>query len=282
MSQRFTEEFNGSLAVSHSKRDGSSFHWTDQLNLISPLHMADRERDKVGLNLDWSPSERLSLQAQLAQTKDDYDPNGLRANATSNGAILLGTGVKDGRANLFTLDGAFTLNDDWKLTAWYSMDETKAKQYMYQATTAVTFARADPIRKANLKDMGESFGFGMKGKAMANLDIGADVQWTRSEAQYQQSNVKDAGATLNEVLPNIVNKSLRLAINGVYQLDKARSLRIDLIHDRFETNDWTWMQWNSTTTAKIPFAYNGDGTTFTASNNQSANFLSVRYIYKFQ
>ena len=183
VSQRFTEEFNGSLAVSHSKRDGSSFHWTDQLNLISPLHMADRERDKVGLNLDWSPSERLSLQAQLAQTKDDYDPNGLRANATSNGAILLGTGVKDGRANLFTLDGAFTLNDDWKLTAWYSMDETKVKQYMYQATTAVTFARADPIRKANLKDMGESFGFGMKGKAMANLDIGADVQWTRSEAQ---------------------------------------------------------------------------------------------------
>lgn len=272
-----SDEFNGSLAFSHSKRDGSRLLWADQQNLINPLHMANRDRDKVGLKLDWSPTQSTSVQAQYAHTKDDYGTNGLNGDyVAANGAKLLGTGVRDGSADLFSLDASFAITPKWQLNAWYSRDDTKAKQYAFQNNFGI-----DPIRKTNLRDIGDSIGIGVKGQATSKLAVGADVQWNRSESQYDQTNPTNQ-ASLVEGLPSITNKTLRLALNGTYQIDKKGKLRVDLIHDRWETNDWTWMMWNNAQTALLPYySYGVDGTTVTGKNNQSSNSLAVRYIYSF-
>lgn len=57
--------------------------------------------------------------------------------------------------------------------------------------------------------------------------IGADVQRDKSVGRYRQAN-------LLEDLPDTMNKTLRLALNGTYQLDKKSRLRLDLIQDRQE------------------------------------------------
>lgn len=271
------DELNGSLALAHSKRDGSNFKWTDQMNLINPLHMANRDRDKVGLKMDWSPSEIVSVQAQIDHAKDDYGRNGLWGDYTApNGNTLLGTGIRDGSAKLFSLDASFKLSDSWQLTAWYSRDESKATQYAYQANNGT-----NPQRRADLADIGDSIGIGVKGKASANLMIGADLLWNKSVGQYRQSNILNA-ANIDENLPDITNKTLRLALNGIYQLDKNSSVRLDLIHDRWDTNDWTWTMWNNAQTALVPFAYGTiDGTSVSGIRKQSANSVAVRYKYEF-
>lgn len=273
-----TDDLNGSLAYSHSKRDGSGFLWADQQNLISPLHMADRDRDKVGVKFDWSPRESVSIQAQYAHTMDDYGTNGLNGDfVAANGNVLYGTGIRDGSAQLFSLDASFALNDKWQLNAWYSRDDTKAKQYAFQNNFGV-----DPIRKTDLRDVGDTLGVGVKGNVSGKLEVGADLQWTRTESQYDQTNSNDQ-TNLVEGLPTITNKALRLALNGTYDLDKKSKVRVDLIHERWHTNDWTWMMWNSTATALLPYySYGVDGTTVTAKNKQTSNIIGVRYIYNFQ
>lgn len=275
------DELNGSLTYAHSKRDGGNFRWTNKMNLINPLHMADRDRDKVGVKLDWSPLESLSLQAQFSEAKDDYGDNGLNANYTApNGRTLGGTGITDGSAKLFSLDADFKLNESWQLTAWYSYDQSKAKQYAFQAAFGPT-----PLRKSNLEDTGESLGIGVKGKATADITLGADLEWNRSVGKYNQSNVKStftvAPDTFQEDLPNITNKTIRLALNAAYQLDKKSSVLLDFVYDKWDTNDWTWKMWNNSRTALVPLAYMTDGTTASVDNKQSASFVAVRYKYSF-
>lgn len=274
--KNFTEEFNAALVLTHSKRDGLRFRWADQQNLISPLHMADRERDKLGAKVDWSPLESVSVQAQYSRTRDDYGTNGLNGDRVSNGYVLSGTGIKDGGAQLFSIDGAFTLSKNWQLTAWYSRDDAQATQYAFQNNFG-----PQPIRKSDLRDIGESIGLGIKGKATAKLTVGADVQWNRTDSKYRQSNFTNQ-ANLNENLPTITNKAVRLNLNGTYDLDKSSSIRLDAIHDRWSTNDWSWLMWNNAQTALVPLVYNADGTTVVAKSKQSANFVGARYIYRFQ
>lgn len=231
--KNFSETFNGALVLSHGKRDGSHFYWADQQNLISPLHMADRDRDKLGLKMDWSPTEKVSVQAQFARTRDDYGTNGLNGDRSSNGFTLLGTGLRDGGAKLFSLDTMFTLNDDWHLSAWYSRDDTDATQYAFQNNFG-----ADPIRKSHLRDVGDSFGLGVKGQVSGKLMLGADLQWNRTDSKYRQNNSNDQ-ANMIEGLPTLTNKVVRLSLNGTYEVDKKSSVRVDAIHDRWSTNDWT-------------------------------------------
>lgn len=275
--KNLSEELNGSLTLAHSKRNGSQFYSADQQNLVNPLHMADRERDKVGIKMDWSPTNAVSIQAQLDHAKDNYGSNGLNAGTTAaTGQTLDGTGIQDGSAKLFSLDANVKLNDDWNLTAWYSRDETKARQKAYQAAFG-----ADPNRKIDLADIGDTFGIGIKGKATAKLNVGANLEWNKSVGKYQQSNSNNQ-ANLVEELPDITNKTLRLSLNGIYQLDKKSSVRVDLMHDRWETNDWTWMMWNNAQTALVPFAYGTiDGTSVSTGSKQSANSVAVRYQYEF-
>lgn len=276
-SKNILDELSGSLTYAHSRRNGSNFYWADQQNLINPMYMADRDRDKIGLKLDWTPTQSLSFQAQYAEAKDDYGNNGLNADYTAaNGQTLSGTGLTDGRARLFSLDADFKLNDDWQVNAWYSYDQSKATQRAYQATFGT-----DPIRRMNLSDTGESLGIGIKGNATARITLGADLEWNRSVGKYDQSNVKDAGATLSEELPSITNKAIRLALNGTYQLDKKSSVRMDVIYDKWSTNDWSWMMWNNAQTTLVPMAYASDGTSASVSSKQTATFVAVRYVYKF-
>ena len=65
-------------------------------------------------------------------------------------------------------------------------------------------------------------------------------------------------------------------------MDKSTELRFDLVHERWKTNDWTWMFADMTPFRYLGAAAGGDGTTVTANQRQSSNMVSARYIYKFQ
>ncbi|MDX9706539.1 MAG: MtrB/PioB family outer membrane beta-barrel protein, partial [Azospira sp.] len=80
---------------------------------------------------------------------------------------------------------------------------------------------------------------------------------------------------------DIESKLLRLNLFSIYSLSKQSDLRLDFIHERWETNDWTWQFADGS-----PFVYGGnasvDGTTVITKPKQFSNFIGVRYIYKFQ
>lgn len=261
----FDENLNGSIAYLRSDRKGSgtvaATTGDPNESLIAPMHIADRKRDKVRAKLDWDPIDKLSLQFAVEGARDDYD------------ADLWG--LKNGHAWLTSLDASYTFNEDWKVNAWISHEDMASKQDVAPTSAAVQ------ANRVKLGEVTNSFGLGMLGKVGAKLNIGADLEWSRSVTKHDQNlNITTFTANFQPV-PDIENKLIRLKLKGIYALEKSSDIRIDLIHQRWKTDDWTW-----NAAGGVPYCYTSctgvDGTTVFASPNQNATFISARYIYKFQ
>jgi hypothetical protein len=262
-----SEVVNGSLALFHSVREGSNYVSSVSgpsgaaSNLVNPINIADRKRNKVRMGIDWTPMENLTFQFNIDDARDDY-------------AFDNPYGVRNGKARLYGVDANYTLNEKWQVNAWYSFDHTQAKQ-LNSRTLA-----SGQIKDNNLEDTGNSVGFGVRGEATARLTVGADLQWTRNVSKYQQTVNFALPANFVGDLPDIKNRIIRLKFFSQYAIDKNSDVRFDLIHERWKTDDWTWMFADGS-----PFVYGAspnDGTTVTADNKQNSTFVGVRYIYKFQ
>ncbi|MCK9284226.1 MAG: MtrB/PioB family decaheme-associated outer membrane protein [Rhodocyclaceae bacterium] len=275
-----SETANGSLAYLHSKRDASDYVLTNDAeeDAINPMHIADRKRDKWRAVFDWAPAEQWSLQFVVEDATDKY----------SSGSMP--QGLKDGTARLYSLDASYAVNDDWQITGWYSRDENKAKELgsrEHSNVSASTNELARIQKEANLREVGDSFGLGIKGTAWSKVKLGGDFEWTRSVTEHAQSAVASGtgaifpvnnGAT-SSALPDITNRLVRLKLFAEFAVHKHADVRFDLVHERWRTDDWSWQFSNGT-----PFVFGNiaDGTTVTADAKQQSTFVSARYIYKFQ
>lgn len=281
------EGLNGSVAYLHSERDGSTYRSASAnpafANQINPVHVADRTRDKWRVALDWEPLEALSFQFRVDHSEDKYPQDGRPY------------GLRDGSSQLYAVDGSYTFNENWQFSAWYSYDVTKAREVgaRWNQTTGVL----EVIKDAHLKDVGDSFGASLRGRLSGRLDVTAGFDWFRSTSSYPQDLTLVSGtlfpAGVTGPLPDIKNNLTRFKLGGKYALDKTADLRVDFIHERWHTDDWSWSFANGS-----PFTYFSgtitcnpactpgnpnvvDGTTVNGKKTQTADFIGVRYIFKF-
>lgn len=266
-----SDTVNGSLSFSRSDRDGSSYNAvggnaTGPRNFINPMHVSDRIRDKWRMALDWSPIEKFSAQLSVDYANDDYSTKASRP-----------YGLIDGSALIYAVDATYALTDKWSLTAWFSHDDTKATHRI--GDTLVLGATT--TKKTELRERGDSVGFGMRGDVSSRLSLGADYLWSKTVSKYPQELGTGAVATTagGVPLPDIKNRLTRLSLFGNYKLEKTSELRLDYIFERWTTDDFTWQFSNG-----APFTYGTttDGTTVTLDNKQNAHFVGIRYIYRFQ
>ncbi|PKO33812.1 MAG: hypothetical protein CVU34_10595 [Betaproteobacteria bacterium HGW-Betaproteobacteria-7] len=259
-----SETVNGALSFSRSDRDGSAYNSvggdaTNARNYMNPFHISDRVRDKWRISMDWSPTERFSTQVSFDSASDDYSTEANRP-----------YGIVDGSAQIFSIDGNFALNDNWSLNAWYSNDETKAQLWRGATLTAT----AATTYNSDLKERSNNVGLGVRGKVSAKLSVGADYQWSKTRSEYPQ----ETGTGVMNNLPDIRNRLARISLFANYKVQKSSELRFDLIHEQWNTDDWSWQYANGT-----PFTYGGtDRTQVTFDEKQSAYFVAVRYIFRFQ
>lgn len=267
-----SDTLNGSLAYLNSDRRGPGYVPTgnnptsNSADLVNPTHIADRKRDKWRAMLDWSPTERLSFQFAVDQAQDKYGPGNRPY------------GLVDGSADIYTLDVNYTMSDNWQLSGWYSHDNTKARE-----VGALLPISATTTRDSQLREIGDSFGFGLRGRPSAKLQVGANLEWVKSVSQYPQTlngayTATVSGGVSLVPLADIQNKLTLLKLFADYALDKKSNIRVDLIHERWQTDDWTW---SFSTGAPFTYGTTTDGTTVTANPKQTVNFVGARYIYKF-
>lgn len=263
-----SETVNGSAAYLRSDRKGSSYISSargpggTETDLINPINIADRERRKMKMGLDWSPADKLSIQANAALALDIYPQNGREFGLQKGGAKLVG------------LDMNYQINDNWKTTAFYSYDRNVAKQT--NSRTGLSYKDSD------LSDTGDSVGLGLRGFLTGSVNVGADFQWTRNVSKYAQALTSIQTANFSGNLPDIENKAIKLNLFATYLMDKSTELRFDLGYERWQTNDWTWTFADGTPFRYRGAAAGGDGTTVTANQRQASSFVGARYIYKFQ
>ncbi|HRP75496.1 MAG TPA: MtrB/PioB family decaheme-associated outer membrane protein [Rhodocyclaceae bacterium] len=256
LSRSLGETLNGSIAYVRSERDGSSFQFTRRLNgtdgsnLIAPLHLADRDRDTVRLRLDWMPTEPLSLQFLADISHDKYGGREL--------------GPHKRRAHFLSVDASYAISQDWQGHAWVTRDSSRAINRT-RASVANDGTGGTPWQAA-LRQSGDAVGVGVRGRATEKLELGADLQFSRDRSAYSLS-----GPSNPDDLPDVKYSLASLKLSGKYALQRDLALRVDLIHDRWRTNDWLWGAWTY-----------ADGTTVNQDRKQNATFVGVSVQYNWR
>ncbi len=261
---------NGAITFLRSERDGNAYvapHDAEIFDTINPLHIADRTRNKWRLSLDWSPTEVFGMQFNVEASRDNYDHDAERP-----------YGLQDGKASLVSLDARYAISDEWQLTGWVSHDETEANQLAGRWPRNTATPVPDMVKDAELRDTGDSIGIGVRGAIGEKLTLGADLQWTRTTSAYDETT--DPARADNELpLADIENTLTKVSMFARYTVAKDRELRFDLVHERWETDDWSWSFADGS-----PFTYgtSTDGTSVFVEPKQTASFVGVRYIVRFQ
>ncbi|MCB1864235.1 MAG: MtrB/PioB family decaheme-associated outer membrane protein [Chromatiales bacterium] len=274
-----SETINGSIAYLHSKRDGSDYapavHSEGVAGSgINPINIADRDRDKIRGTVNWTPTENLGLQFTAEHSQDDYGPGSNRY------------GLSEGTANFYSVDADFAINADWHVTAWAAYDRTEADQFNGSWDRVTENHELD--RDSTLRDTGTSVGLGIEGKPMGRLKVGANASYTRTKSEYNDTVIPigengdpdtDYNAASGGPLDDVVNKATILNAFAEYSLSKSSLVRVDVIHERWRTNDWSWQFADGS-----PFTYGttNDGTTVLQDPKQSATFVGVRYKHMFE
>jgi MtrB/PioB family decaheme-associated outer membrane protein len=266
LSKSMSETVNGSVRWEYASRDGGSYTLPSNpvadpfQQTINPMNISDRTRNKWRALVDWSPVDRLALQFAYSDAKDNYGgPNSY--------------GLQEGKAQNYTVDGSFQLSSAWQFHAWYSYDVSRANETTQQ-TVAVT-------KYNDLKETDNSYGAGIRGRLFDKLKIGANVEQFKTRNKYDQD---IAGATLPATqvrTPEVTNRLTRIKFNADYPVQKNAEVRFNVIHEKWKTNDWTWMMFPVTGPEPWPYGTATDGTTVISDSKQDSTFVGVRYVYKF-
>ncbi|MDH4094341.1 MAG: MtrB/PioB family decaheme-associated outer membrane protein [Betaproteobacteria bacterium] len=271
-----SETLSGAVSAIVSQRRGSD--WLPNLNnggtattgdLIAPLHLIDRDRNTMRLTMNWMPTEPLSVGFRLDYSDDDYKGRNLVPNDL---------GPREGTAQFLSLDAAYRFSDTVQGTAWGSRGENTFKNALCQSAAVpnantCTASNASPVWGADLKNISDAFGLGLVAKITAKIDLTADLAYSKVKDEMGLQSIDPANSTAVTVLPDTSTKITTLKLSAKYALQRNSAVRLIYVYDRYETDDWTWANWN--------YSPADGGTTVRQDPDQKVNFLGVSYYYSF-
>lgn len=215
---------------------------------LQPVYIADRDRQKLKLMADWSPTDALSVQFLIEDARDRY---------TDRNVTPQDVGLRSGDAQLYSVDVSYALSERWQLTGYASSFTTRIEQATYNN------ANLGQYWSAALKSAATHYGFGIKGR-LARWDLAADLIWAGDHNRYAL-----AGAA--SPLPDIDWKQTTFKLAAGYAYDVNTRLRFEYVHDRRKTNDWTWAS----------YTYS-DGTWLEQKPLEKVHFLGFALDYRFR
>lgn len=216
---------------------------------LQPAYIADRDRHKFKLLTDWSPTDALSIQFALENSRETYEDRKQQSKDF---------GVREGDSQLYSLDASYAINDDWRANAYAGYFASRIEQASGSSTAAASYWTAA------MKSAGTNFGLGIKGKIGGKFEVGADILWAEDRNTY-----KLGGAATS--LPDINWLQTTFKLFGTYAYDQNTKLRLDYVHDRRKTDDWTW--------ANYTYA---DGTWLGQEPLEKVHFLGASVQYSFR
>lgn len=245
-----SDTLNGSIAYVNSERDGSSFApvpGVKEAGPVAALHLADRDREKVRLKLDWAPIEPLSVQLLADFSEDDYGGGSL--------------GLDEGESKFWSIDASYNFSEEWQGLAWASRENTSI------VNDAAASGSIAGKWSADLKQRSEAFGIGLRGALSERLKVGGDFQYSNERSKYALSGNLGAAAAPDDV--KYLLKTLKFFAE--YELKRDLAMRFDVVHDRWSTDDWVWN-----------YTYIPDGTTLSQDDNQKVTFVGVSMRYNWR
>ena len=164
----------GAVSYLHGKRSGSDWiplverdGTTAMSSMIAPLYMADRDRDTVRLVVNWMPTDPLSLNFRVDESRDDY---------TGMGLTQYDLGPRKGRASNYSVDAAYVFSDRVSGTAWYSSNENRYESASCRsANNLCNASNTQPVWSSDLRNISDSYGLGFQAMLSTKIHVGADL-----------------------------------------------------------------------------------------------------------
>lgn len=223
-------------------------------NAIFMPTLANRERDKVRVHADWQPTEQLSVQFAAEDGADRYHSPSM-------------LGLRSSGMNQVSVDWDYAFNDNWRINGYGST----GGQSLHQARPEGALLTYDNVSS--------TVGLGFTGKTAAKLEFGGTLSFLRDKSTFVQT--LDGSASNNNIallvasggLPDIVFRQTAVNLFARVPVNKAATLRFDLVHQTSYWNDWTWAS------NGVPFTYS-DGSTVSSQPRQSMNFIGMSLVYR--
>lgn len=236
--------FSGALRLERADRSGSTYRgnqpflsgyapgytgsvpggW-DNPPSLRRFHLADRVRDRVGLNLLLMPQEFWTVGIDASQINDDYRRSelGLRRNDSDN----------------LTVELSFAPSQRWSSYIYYTHEDMAADQRGVSIGSSTRVEDAvDPTRQWSIDhhDSIDSAGFGAKWRLPDHgLEFGADLVYTLSESDIAVT----AGSALSAApLPTVRTRLYSASLYGQYQIRDNLKLHARIWNERYDSDDY--------------------------------------------
>jgi MtrB/PioB family decaheme-associated outer membrane protein len=237
--------FSGALHWTSADRGGSTYHGNEPfLSGYAPGYtstvpgqfenapglrkyfLADRDRQRLGASLSFTPGERWNINLDASELEDDYDSSEL--------------GVTAADSSVYTLDIGYAPNAEWFCYAFASRERMDLDQngVSTRGGTRVTDAE-DPARawSAFHRDAVHSTGAGVNWEVIdKKLDIGADYLHLKSRNAISVI----TGASLTSA-PLPINHShlSSLSLNARYRVNADWDMHMRVWREHFRSSDFS-------------------------------------------
>jgi hypothetical protein len=174
-----SQTVTGALSYLHSDRDGSGWIPLTETgggaalsSVNAPLNLANRKLDTTRLTVNRMPTDPLSFNFQVDESRDKYDGIGDVVNDYD-------VGPNEGRSSNYSVDGAYSFSDKLTGTAWYSRNDNRYKNDSCRLAGQTNTCQAttnNPVRSADLRNIANSYGLGLRGTLSAKISSHASSQ----------------------------------------------------------------------------------------------------------
>jgi MtrB/PioB family decaheme-associated outer membrane protein len=240
---------------------GAAVTFSTATAVAAPLQFVDRNRGKLRVMVDWSPTEKFSGQAYLEHQRDVYP----YTPATGNARM----GMTHASTETAGADLDFQLTRKWHATGYLTYDIGKSHQNeLYTPRPAsgdqdcsIRTAAANGFRsncspwEAELSTRGRVYGVGLVGKALKKLDLRLDYLYSKDNSGYgitfdplyPDASVGGGGSSVPAgagLLPATIYSVSRLHLAGSLPVGKSTRVRVDYIYDERKYSDYAWTGWS--------------------------------------
>ena len=277
-----TMDLSGSIGYAHSFRDGSEYTDVPFLSSFSSpayiaslgqfvfdnlpgqqkYYLANRARDSLRATLDFSPTDRISFNAQMDVNNDNYTSSRY--------------GLTNAHGWTLNLDAGYVVSEHLSADVFYSHERMRSTEWSRSfRNSAAAAALTSTSDWSNVTtDETDTFGFGVKytGLLKGKLALNGNFMFVRGRTAINTT----VGSALSAApLPDLKSDLDIIDISGTYRIDKRSAVRFAYLRQSLDTNDWAYDLVTPTTLANVV----GTGQT---PPNYTDNVFGVSYIYSFR
>ena len=180
--------------------------------LMRKFNMAERDRNRVTVEFDLTPTDRFDIALSIYTTDDEYDASVI--------------GLTEGEETSYNLDLNYILNEHTNLYAFAGRDEIESTMSAADGADSIPW-------NAFTKDKIVTWGVGISGQIKEKITYGIDYVSSDSDGDI----LTDSGA--GEAPFPVLTTSLRQArVYFKYKVNDRWGLGLDAYNEKYDSDDW--------------------------------------------